>query len=209
MTPPKDPSTPKEQQKNNYPVVVDIATRNSGARHGFASGAGRDSRPLGRRLGSCGGSRICGGGLSVGLFLPHADARGQCHDRRERDAGEFQENSVMNSLMRPLCDMVRGPELSCLRHRAGSDARDSGKVPYPLWDLDDRHPCPSQPRGIAGWSRNDERVLVYDRHDIWSLDPRERRTRYVSPTARAAEETSVLNTPIPIRRSTASSATAT
>lgn len=27
------------------------------------------------------------------------------------------------------------------------------------------------PRGIAGWMKNDEAVLVYDSHDIWKLDP--------------------------------------
>lgn len=48
----------------------------------------------------------------------------------------------------------------------------SGKVPYPLWDTDDRHPSQSPDYGMAGWSAGDEALLVYDRHDIWSLDPR-------------------------------------
>lgn len=48
----------------------------------------------------------------------------------------------------------------------------SANVPYPLWDTDDRHPSPSENYGIAGWSENDGALLVYDRHDIWSLDPR-------------------------------------
>ena len=35
------------------------------------------------------------------------------------------------------------------------------------------HDTPSDPRpyGIAGWLDNDEAVLVYDRYDIWQLDP--------------------------------------
>ncbi len=48
----------------------------------------------------------------------------------------------------------------------------SENVPYPLWDVDDRHPMPSENYGIAAWSADDDAVLVYDRHDIWSLDPR-------------------------------------
>ncbi|WP_224490683.1 alpha/beta hydrolase family protein [Robertkochia flava] len=38
---------------------------------------------------------------------------------------------------------------------------------------DELHDTPSEPRpyGIAGWSRNDEYVFVYDRFDIWRLDP--------------------------------------
>lgn len=47
-------------------------------------------------------------------------------------------------------------------------------VPTPLWDTDDRHPSMSLPyeEGIAAWSENDEALLVYDRNDIWSLDPK-------------------------------------
>lgn len=33
----------------------------------------------------------------------------------------------------------------------------------------------NDPKGIAGWGENDEFVLVYDRFDIWCIDPRGRR----------------------------------
>ena len=35
------------------------------------------------------------------------------------------------------------------------------------------HDSPSLPRsyGIAGWTDNEERILIYDRYDIWSIDP--------------------------------------
>ncbi|UGU14526.1 prolyl oligopeptidase family serine peptidase [Sinomicrobium kalidii] len=38
---------------------------------------------------------------------------------------------------------------------------------------DERHDTPSEPRpyGVAGWARNDKAVYVYDRYDIWKLDP--------------------------------------
>lgn len=48
----------------------------------------------------------------------------------------------------------------------------SENVPYPLWDIDDRHPMPSENYGIAGWSADDEALLVYDKYDIWRLDPK-------------------------------------
>lgn len=50
--------------------------------------------------------------------------------------------------------------------KAGKD------VPTPLWDTLDEHPAPSVPWGVAGWSKDDERFLVYDQYDIWSLDPK-------------------------------------
>ncbi len=43
---------------------------------------------------------------------------------------------------------------------------------YPLWDVDDRHPSQSQNYGVAGWSEHDDALLLYDKYDIWSFDPR-------------------------------------
>lgn len=45
-------------------------------------------------------------------------------------------------------------------------------IPYPLWDEDNDTPVKDdEPYGIATWTENDGRVLVYDRNDIWSVDP--------------------------------------
>ncbi|HEY8470339.1 MAG TPA: prolyl oligopeptidase family serine peptidase [Longimicrobiales bacterium] len=81
----------------------------------------------------------------------------------------------------------------------------SSGIPHPVHDeLDD---TPDEPRayGSAGWMRGDERFLIYDRHDIWLVDPTGRaaprniteglgrredlRLRYVAldPEARAIE----------------------
>lgn len=40
-----------------------------------------------------------------------------------------------------------------------------------FWDDQDDHPCPADPFGVAAWSEGDADMLVYDRYDIWSLDP--------------------------------------
>lgn len=39
--------------------------------------------------------------------------------------------------------------------------------------VDEQHDTPNQPStyGIAGWTENDEFVLIYDRFDIWKIDP--------------------------------------
>ncbi len=43
----------------------------------------------------------------------------------------------------------------------------------PVVFYDERHDTPNDPDpyGIAGWTENDQYVLVYDRFDIWKLDP--------------------------------------
>lgn len=54
--------------------------------------------------------------------------------------------------------------------KSGKTVCISEDVEYPLWDIDDDHPMPSEAYGIAGWGEADGRVLVYDKYDIWSLD---------------------------------------
>ncbi len=44
-------------------------------------------------------------------------------------------------------------------------------IPYPLWDEDQDIPLQRQPYGLMGWTEGDAAMLVYDRYDIWSLDP--------------------------------------
>jgi dipeptidyl aminopeptidase/acylaminoacyl peptidase len=44
-------------------------------------------------------------------------------------------------------------------------------IPYPVWDEEDDHPMPPYPYGLAGWTEGDTELLVYDRYDIWAVDP--------------------------------------
>lgn len=53
----------------------------------------------------------------------------------------------------------------------GSIVNMTADLPYPVWDETDDHPGVRQPYGDASWTAGDERFLVYDRHDIWSVDP--------------------------------------
>lgn len=56
-------------------------------------------------------------------------------------------------------------------NRTGQRAEITLGVPYPIWEEEQDIPMMRQPYGIAGWMANDDAVLVYDRFDIWSLDP--------------------------------------
>ena len=44
-------------------------------------------------------------------------------------------------------------------------------IPYPVWDEDEDHPMPPYPYGGAGWTEGDREVLLYDRYDVWAVDP--------------------------------------
>lgn len=44
-------------------------------------------------------------------------------------------------------------------------------IPYPLYDEENDVPDDPNAYGVMGWTENDENVLVYDKYDIWKLDP--------------------------------------
>ncbi|TVR28797.1 MAG: S9 family peptidase [Balneolaceae bacterium] len=45
-------------------------------------------------------------------------------------------------------------------------------IPTPFYDEDNDRPQPSGSYGIAGWTDNDESVLIYDKYDIWHFNTR-------------------------------------
>jgi dipeptidyl aminopeptidase/acylaminoacyl peptidase len=63
-------------------------------------------------------------------------------------------------------DVDAGPNTTVEIRRSLSRA-----IPHPVHDQRHDVPYPAGPYGLAGWTDGDERVLIYDRHDIWSVDP--------------------------------------
>ena len=44
-------------------------------------------------------------------------------------------------------------------------------IKAPLWDEEDDHPDDPPPHGTMGWQENDAFMYVYDKYDIWKVDP--------------------------------------
>ena len=44
-------------------------------------------------------------------------------------------------------------------------------IPHPMFDESDDHPMIPGPYGLAGWTENSDALLLYDKHDIWAVDP--------------------------------------
>lgn len=55
--------------------------------------------------------------------------------------------------------------------RTGAMTVISKDIPFPIWDEEQDVPSPASSLGIAGWTPNEDRILLYDRYDIWSVDP--------------------------------------
>lgn len=54
-------------------------------------------------------------------------------------------------------------------------------------DEEDDHPDFPNPYGIAGWTKNDQYLLVYDRFDIWQIDPKKPASLVKLTNGRAAK----------------------
>lgn len=54
---------------------------------------------------------------------------------------------------------------------SGKKVNLSQKIPTSLFDEEDDHPDYPRPYGIGGWTKDDNHVLLYDRYDIWKVDP--------------------------------------
>lgn len=52
----------------------------------------------------------------------------------------------------------------------------SKKIKYPLWNEEHDSPSDPSPYGIMGWQEGDSAVYVYDRYDVWYVDPNAKKT---------------------------------
>lgn len=48
----------------------------------------------------------------------------------------------------------------------------TAKIKLPLWDEEYDSPSDPPPYGIMGWHEGDSAMYVYDRYDVWKVDPR-------------------------------------
>ena len=55
--------------------------------------------------------------------------------------------------------------------RTGSSVTATAGIPVPLDDEENDSPTPASPHGVAGWTDGDRDLLLYDRYDVWAVDP--------------------------------------
>lgn len=64
-------------------------------------------------------------------------------------------------------------QYQCYEIASGNTRTISAGVKVPLYDEEDDHPDDPPPHGVLGWAENDRYCYVYDKYDIWQLDPRQ------------------------------------
>lgn len=55
---------------------------------------------------------------------------------------------------------------------SGDTVNMTATMPTLIWNDEDDHPMPAQPWGKAGWAADDDALLIYDKFDIWAVDPK-------------------------------------
>ena len=53
----------------------------------------------------------------------------------------------------------------------GTTSNVTAGIPTPLYDEEDDHPDDAPPHGYMGWLKDDIKVYIYDKYDIWQCDP--------------------------------------
>lgn len=56
--------------------------------------------------------------------------------------------------------------------KSGHEVCLTDKINVNFWDEETDTPMLPYPYGIAAWTENDEAILIYDKYDIWKLDPK-------------------------------------
>ncbi len=59
--------------------------------------------------------------------------------------------------------------------KKGKTVNVSASVPFPIWNELNDVPEDPPPYGTMGWTKDDETLLIYDRYDVWMLDPEGKR----------------------------------
>ena len=93
-------------------------------------------------------------------------------DGKVKEAGEFPASTFTLSPDDKFILWFDGKDYHTYEIATGEKRLISGKLKVNLWDEDvDRPEKVRSEYGVMGWTENDARVLVYDRFDVWALDP--------------------------------------
>jgi dipeptidyl aminopeptidase/acylaminoacyl peptidase len=64
-----------------------------------------------------------------------------------------------------------GKDWQCFALATGKSVNLTGKLGVSFHNEEHDQPQKPGPNGLAGWTANDAAVLIYDRHDIWQINP--------------------------------------
>ena len=170
-TPPQEKSNLDELKEQTFPVVVDLA-----------SGEYRliDSNPLAtvvapdRWDGDWALLRDASKDIvsqQWNYYAPEKISVVNINNGQKDDIGYVYEGTAKLSPSDRFVYWFKDGDWYAYEIASGKTVNTTENVPNPVWDESDDHPGVRQDYGFASWAEGDARMLVYDRFDIWSLDP--------------------------------------
>ncbi|MDE6380550.1 MAG: prolyl oligopeptidase family serine peptidase [Muribaculaceae bacterium] len=170
-TPPQEKSNLDELKEQTFPVVIDLA-----------SGDYRliDSNPLANVVAP---NRWDGDWALLrdasedivsqqwNYYAPERISVVNINDGKRNDIGYVYEGTAKLSPDDKFVYWFKDGDWYAYEIASGKTVNTTENVPNPVWDEADDHPGVRQDYGFASWAEGDSRMLVYDKFDIWSLDP--------------------------------------
>ena len=175
MTPPQELHNVKAARENNYPVVIDLSDMSQRL---------IDSEPLARVSGS---DRWDGDWALVrdpaedaveeqwNYFSPVTVSVVNVRNGERRRLGKVPGGAAQLSPCGKYVMWYDNKNYYSYCMATGDTVNMTADMPVLIWNDEDDHPMPAEPWGEACWAEDDAALLIYDKFDIWAVDPDGRR----------------------------------
>lgn len=172
MTPPQELKNVKSAKEKTYPVVIDLSDMSQRL---------VDSAPLARVSAP---NRWDGDWVLVkdptenaverqwNYFAPVGIAVVNVKTGERRELGKVPAGEAQLSPDDKYVIWFDNKNYYSYNIATGNTVNISADMPELVWNDEDDHPMPAEAWGLACWAENDDALLIYDKFDIWALDPK-------------------------------------
>ena len=175
MTPPQELKNVGKVREKNYPVVIDLGTMHQTLVYSapLATAEGADRWDGDWALVKDPTADAVEGQWNY--FSPVEISLVNVNDGRKRVLGKVPAGIASLSPGGKYVTWFDDRNYYSYNISTGDTVNMTASMPVLVWNDEDDHPMPAEPWGEACWSADDEAMLIYDKFDIWAVDPQGKR----------------------------------
>ncbi|MBJ2196338.1 S9 family peptidase [Barnesiella sp. CU968] len=175
MTPPQELKNVGKVREKNYPVVIDLGTMHQTLVYSapLATAEGADRWDGDWALVKDPTADAVEGQWNY--FSPVEISLVNVNDGRKRVLGKVPAGIASLSPGGKYVTWFDDRNYYSYNISTGDTVNMTASMPVLVWNDEDDHPMPAEPWGGACWSADDEAMLIYDKFDIWAVDPQGKR----------------------------------
>ena len=175
MTPPQELKNVGKVREKNYPVVIDLGTMHQTLVYSapLATAEGADRWDGDWALVKDPTADAVEGQWNY--FSPVEISLVNVNDGRKRVLGKVPAGIATLSPGGKYVTWFDDRNYYSYNISTGDTVNMTASMPVLVWNDEDDHPMPAEPWGEACWSADDEAMLIYDKFDIWAVDPQGKR----------------------------------